>query len=117
MARSPGVRGIYEGYLGWFDENPASMYETPVAAVYPDLVALAGGGDSVAKRAAEYVAQGDPIRALHVSDIALSSEPTNRTALQVRLTALHMLRAKATNTNEQGWLDSGIRETKARLGE
>jgi alkyl sulfatase BDS1-like metallo-beta-lactamase superfamily hydrolase len=35
------VRGIYEGYVGWFDLNPATMYETPAAAVYPDVVKLA----------------------------------------------------------------------------
>jgi alkyl sulfatase BDS1-like metallo-beta-lactamase superfamily hydrolase len=37
------VRGIYEGYAGWFDGNPSTMYEKPAAAVYPDLVKLAGG--------------------------------------------------------------------------
>ncbi|HSO74647.1 MAG TPA: MBL fold metallo-hydrolase, partial [Blastocatellia bacterium] len=29
------IRGIYEGYVGWFDLNPATMYETPASAVYP----------------------------------------------------------------------------------
>jgi len=37
------VRGIYEGYAGWYDGNPTSMYETPSSSVYPDLVRLAGG--------------------------------------------------------------------------
>ena len=32
------IRGIYEGYAGWFDMNPASIYETPPSAIYPDLV-------------------------------------------------------------------------------
>ena len=37
------VRGIYEGYVGWFDLNPATMYEKPASSVYPDVVKLAGG--------------------------------------------------------------------------
>ena len=31
------VRGIVEGYRGWFDGNPARMYDMPVEAVYPDF--------------------------------------------------------------------------------
>ena len=29
------VRGIYEGYVGWFDLNPATMYEVPVSSCIP----------------------------------------------------------------------------------
>jgi len=40
------VRGIYDGYAGWYDGNPTSMYEIPSSSVYPDLVKLAGGNFS-----------------------------------------------------------------------
>src|SRR5205814_8031650 len=56
------VRGIYEGYAGWFDGNPSTMYGTPAAA-YGDVVALAGGADAVAARA-RALAADDPVRAL-----------------------------------------------------
>ncbi len=36
------VRGICEGYAGWFDMNPATMYEVPASAVYADITRLAG---------------------------------------------------------------------------
>ena len=52
------VRGIYEGYAGWFDGNPASMYATPAAAVYPELVKMAGGAAAVAARAKQLVDAG-----------------------------------------------------------
>ena len=29
------VRGIYDGYAGWFDTDPASLYQLPPASVYP----------------------------------------------------------------------------------
>jgi hypothetical protein len=35
----------------------------------------------------------------------------------VRLKALEILRSRCKNTNERGWLDYGIREVKAKLGE
>lgn len=36
------VRGIYEGYLGWFDENPATMYAVAPAETHRELLALLG---------------------------------------------------------------------------
>jgi alkyl sulfatase BDS1-like metallo-beta-lactamase superfamily hydrolase len=45
------VRGIYDGYAGWFDTNPASMYELPPSSVYPDLVKLAGGPEAIVRLA------------------------------------------------------------------
>src|SRR5215471_1996795 len=51
------IRGIYEGYAGWFDMNPATMYETPPNSIYPDLVRLSGGPDNIIKLAAERAGQ------------------------------------------------------------
>jgi alkyl sulfatase BDS1-like metallo-beta-lactamase superfamily hydrolase len=110
------VRGIYEGYMGWFDGNPANMYATPVSAVYPDLVALGGGADKVAELSRSYLQDGDGVRAMHMADIALTAEPDNVVALQARLAALEQLLRESANSNEAGWLRFGINETRARLG-
>jgi alkyl sulfatase BDS1-like metallo-beta-lactamase superfamily hydrolase len=109
------VRGIYEGYVGWFDENPATMYPIPVDDAYPELVALAGGAERVAVQARQLLEQDNVMRALHLADIALSAEPDNAAALQVRLDALTTLLARSVNSNEAGWLNFGIRETARRL--
>jgi alkyl sulfatase BDS1-like metallo-beta-lactamase superfamily hydrolase len=111
------VRGIYEGYVGWFDLNPVTMYDTPASSVYPEVVKLAGGPDAVAVLAAGRIQAGDAIAALHLTDIALSSDSGNRKALEARLKALEILRSRCKNTNERGWLDYSIREVKATLGE
>jgi hypothetical protein len=37
------VRGICEGYTGWFSGSPSVMYDIPQTSIYPDLVLLAGG--------------------------------------------------------------------------
>ena len=109
------VRGIYEGYMGWFDGNPATMYAVPPSAVYPDLVALAGGVDAVVTLAQGYLAADDAIRALHAADIALAATPNHRAALEVRLAALELQLRSSANSNETGWLEYGIRETTGRL--
>lgn len=111
------IRGIYEGYVGWFDLNPATMYDRPASSVYPDVVKLAGGPDAIAVLALERTQTGDAIAALHLTDIALAAEPTNRKSLEARLKALEILRGRCKNTNERGWLDYSIGITRTKLGE
>lgn len=108
------VRGIYEGYVGWFDGNVSNMYATPVAAIYPDLVQLAGGSAPLAARAAELVAQGELQRALHLADVVLAVEPTNVTARQARRDAVTQLLASSVNINERGWLNAALIEMDAQ---
>lgn len=110
------VRGIYEGYVGWFDLNPASMYELPADSVYPDLVKLAGGVEAILKLAADRVKEGRSPEALRLLDVALSSDPSNRAVLEAKLSALEALVAACRNTNERGWLDSSVAEVRAKLG-
>ena len=111
------VRGIYEGYVGWFDLNPATMYEKPAASVYPDLVKMAGGAEAVAKLAMERAQAGQAVEALHLGDIALTADTKNQTALQAKLKALETLRDHCRNSNERGWLDFSISQVKLKLGE
>jgi alkyl sulfatase BDS1-like metallo-beta-lactamase superfamily hydrolase len=86
------VRGIYDGYAGWYDGNPSSMYELPPFSVYPDLVNLAGGPDRVVQLAFEKLRAGQPVEALHLTDVALASDPKNEAALNARIKALESLR-------------------------
>jgi len=109
------VRGIYEGYAGWFDGNPASMYEEPPSSVYPDLVKLAGGPDRVAQLAAEKLQSGKPVEALHLTDVALASDPRNAAALNARIKALETLLDRSQNYIEDGWLRLGIQKAKDTL--
>jgi alkyl sulfatase BDS1-like metallo-beta-lactamase superfamily hydrolase len=109
------IRGIYEGYAGWFDLNPATMYEAPPSSPYADLVKLAGGPDRVVARALEVLQAGQAAEALRLTDAALAANTAHRGALEARLKALEYLRDQSKNSNERGWLDYSIRETKAKL--
>ena len=109
------VRGIYEGYVGWFDANPVSMYAESPESVYPELVAMAGGADKVIEQAQPLLEQGELVKALRLAEAALWADPYSRTALELRLTALSELRQASGNLNESGWLNFGIRQTQQRL--
>lgn len=52
------VKGIYAGYLGWFDGDPVALCPVPAAERDRELVALAGGAERVAARAAELAQAG-----------------------------------------------------------
>ena len=99
------VRGIYEGYVGWFDGNPASMFGTPAAA-YDEIVRLAGGPAKVAARARE-LARTDPVRALYLADMALAADPRDVAGLETRLEILKILDRQSANSNERGWIAGG----------
>ncbi len=109
------VRGIAEGYVGWFDGNVSDMYATPARSIYPEVVQMAGGAEVVAERAAALVSQGDLSRAMHMADVALEAEPANVTALQAKRQAAAQLLQASVNTNERGWLKAALIEIDARL--
>jgi alkyl sulfatase BDS1-like metallo-beta-lactamase superfamily hydrolase len=109
------VRGIYEGYIGWFDGNVSNMYETPARSIHAELVERAGGADAIAARAAELVEQGDAKRALHMADVALEADPRNVTALQAKRRAVDRIFNATFNLNELGWLNAARIELDARL--
>jgi alkyl sulfatase BDS1-like metallo-beta-lactamase superfamily hydrolase len=108
------VRGIYDGYAGWYDMNPATMYELPPSSIYPDLVKLAGA-DAVVRLAVEKVAASKPVEALHLTDVVLASDPKNSGALNARIKALELLRDRSENYVETGWLEYGIDKAKLQL--
>jgi alkyl sulfatase BDS1-like metallo-beta-lactamase superfamily hydrolase len=110
------IRGIYEGYAGWFDMKPATMYDVPFAAVLPEVTRLAGGADSIAKLAAQRAEAGQYVEALHLTEIALAADAAHRLSLEVRLGALEKLRARSANSNERGWLSYHILAVRKALG-
>ena len=109
------VRGIYDGYAGWYDTNPATMYAQPPSSVYPDLVRLAGGPDAIVKLALEKVEAGKAVEALHLTDVVLAYDQTNTGALGARIKALEYLKDRCENFVEEGWLDYGISKAKEKL--
>ncbi len=107
------VRGIYDGYVGWFDGNPATMYAESPRQADIELVRLAGGAEAVAKRAAELVHSGQAVDALRLTDAALAAEPGSDAAVAARTAALKALLSQSRNSNERGWLESRLRKLDA----
>ncbi len=113
------VRGIWEGYSGWFHfRDTTELYDVPESAVHPEIVAMAGGADAVAARALSHVEKGQPLEALHLAGMALAADDGNRAALEARLAALELLekRSGGVNHSERMWLRHRIEATREQLG-
>jgi alkyl sulfatase BDS1-like metallo-beta-lactamase superfamily hydrolase len=108
------IRGIYEGYAGWFDGDPATMYATAPADSDAELARLAGGAEPIAARAVALVAS-QPALALRLTTAALAADPKSRAALTARRAALQALLAASRNSNESGWLRAGLARADAAL--
>lgn len=114
------VKSIWREYSGWlhYEEGTTALYGVPRSSVNGDLVELAGGADRLAERAEAKLSAGQPLEALHLTDIALGAEPGNRAALKVKLAATERLleQSGGQNLSETMWLRSEITATKQALG-
>ncbi|MEV4875607.1 alkyl/aryl-sulfatase [Streptomyces cyaneofuscatus] len=56
---SHNVKAVYQRYLGWFDGNPAHLWEHPPVKSAERYVECMGGADAVVAKARDYAAAGD----------------------------------------------------------
>lgn len=95
------VRAIWHEYTGW--QEPArgltDLYGVPASAVAPAIAELAGGADRLAERARGFVAEGRPLEALHLLDVALAAEPGSVLGREVKREALQLLDAQTGGKN------------------
>ena len=111
-AISWSVRGIYEGYAGWFDTDPATMYAVSPAEAEAEIVRIGGGAGPIAAHAEALVAT-NPALALRLTSAVLAAEPKHAAALTARKHALETLLAASKNSNESGWLHAGLARVEA----
>jgi alkyl sulfatase BDS1-like metallo-beta-lactamase superfamily hydrolase len=112
------VRAIWEEHAGWFRyESTTELYDVPPAAIWPELLELAGGRGPLLARARAHLDSGRPLHALQFVDIVLAQEPTDTDALELQLGALEQLLEASgrENFSEVRWLEAEIRDTEALL--
>jgi alkyl sulfatase BDS1-like metallo-beta-lactamase superfamily hydrolase len=111
------VRAIWHEYTGWFDpaRGTAELYGVPPASVAPDIAELAGGADRLAERARALIAEGKPIEALYLTDIARAAAPQSSLAKDAAREALELLQAQTGGTNlwERMWIVSQLQELES----
>ncbi|MFD5428188.1 alkyl/aryl-sulfatase [Streptomyces sp. NPDC127084] len=74
---SHNVKGIYQRYMGWFDGNPAHLWEHPPVEEARRYVACMGGQSAVRARAAQYARRGDLRFAVTLLNHAVFNNPAD----------------------------------------
>jgi len=113
------VKSIWEYYMGWFHfDSTTELYPVPARDVYADLAEVAGS-EGLLSLAKSYLGKGEPVKALHIVEVALAGEPDNREALLLRQEALSLLMERAEagikNDYEIYWLKYRLADTQSRL--
>ncbi|MEE2038246.1 alkyl sulfatase dimerization domain-containing protein [Nocardiopsis sp. CT-R113] len=72
---SHNVKAVYQRYMGWFDGNPAHLWEHPPAEEARRYVDCMGGVDEVVRKAGEYRDAGDLRFAATLLDHAVYARP------------------------------------------
>ncbi|MEO6093569.1 MAG: MBL fold metallo-hydrolase [Novosphingobium sp.] len=115
------VKSIWREYSGWlhYEDGTTELYGVPRSSIDADLAELAGGADMLAERARAKLAEGRPLEALHLVQIALGAEPGNVQAIEVKKGATETLleQSGGTNLSETMWLRSEIAAAGAQLAE
>ncbi|MRH90724.1 MBL fold metallo-hydrolase [Nocardia sp. SYP-A9097] len=79
---SHNVKAIYQRYMGWFDGNPAHLWEHPPVDTAQRYVADYGGVDAVIAKAKAYAAEGDLRFAVTLLNHAVYAAPDSTPAKQ-----------------------------------
>lgn len=107
------VRAIWHEYTGWFDPSRGTteLYAVPASSIAPMIAELAGGADRIAARARRCIAQGRPVHALHLLDIALAAAPSSTAAREAKRAALALLLEQSGGKNlwERMWIAAELR--------
>jgi alkyl sulfatase BDS1-like metallo-beta-lactamase superfamily hydrolase len=94
---SHNVKAIYQRYMGWYDGNPAHLWQhTPEEAAKRYVVAM-GGVDAVLATARAAFDQGDFRWAAEILGHAVFADPSNRAACELQAATFEQLGFGAEN--------------------
>ncbi|MFF4706401.1 alkyl/aryl-sulfatase [Streptomyces sp. NPDC001288] len=88
---SHNTKAIYQRYLGWFDGNPAHLWEHPPVEAAKRYVEFMGGADEVLRRARQSYADGDHRWVAQVVGHVVFADPDHAEARALQADALEQL--------------------------
>ncbi len=107
------VRAIWENYAGWFHHRSTTeLYGVAPTSVASDLVEAAGDHALIAAAQARLDA-GQPVEALHLTDMVLTVAPQDQQARRTAAAATRHLLAASDNFWERAWLKRSLDRLEA----
>ncbi len=109
---SHNVKAIYQRYMGWFDGNPAHLWEHPPAEQARCYVEAMGGAEAVLERAQESFEVGDYRWVAELVNHLVFAEPGNEAARELQADALEQLGYGAENATWRNFFLMGAKELR-----
>ena len=109
---SHNVKAVYQLYMGWFDGNPAHLWEHPPVASARRYVEFMGGSEQVLERARASFEAGDYRWVAEVVNHVVFAEPENEAARQLQADALEQLGYGAENATWRNFYLVGAQELR-----
>jgi alkyl sulfatase BDS1-like metallo-beta-lactamase superfamily hydrolase len=107
---SHNVKAIYQRYMGWYDGNPARLWQLPPRESAARYVALMGGTDAVVASAREALDAGDLRWAAQLLDHVVFADPQHAAGRAALADALEALGFGAENGTWRSAYLSGAME-------
>jgi alkyl sulfatase BDS1-like metallo-beta-lactamase superfamily hydrolase len=109
------VRAIFDGYLGWFDGDAATLSPLDRVERAKRLASLAGGSEKLRDAATKAAAAGDSRWALELSGHLFALAEFTDVARKVRASALRSLAARETSANGRNYYLTQALEAEERV--
>ena len=109
---SHNVKAIYQRYMGWFDGNPAHLWEHPPAESARRYVEFMGGAEAILEKTRASFEAGDYRWVVEVVNHVVFAEPDNQAARELQADALEQLGYGAENATWRNFFLMGAQELR-----
>ncbi|MFI8364880.1 alkyl/aryl-sulfatase [Streptomyces sp. NPDC085612] len=105
-------KAVYQRYLGWFDGNPAHLWEHPPTAAAQRYVDFMGGAEELLRRARRSFAEGDYRWVAQVVNHLVFADPDHTEARHLQADALEQLGYGSENGTWRNFYLTGAHELR-----
>ncbi|MEV0251615.1 alkyl sulfatase dimerization domain-containing protein [Nocardia sp. NPDC050712] len=109
---SHNVKAIYQRYMGWFDGNPAHLWEHPPVENAKRHVDALGGTAEVLRKADKAYAAGDYRWAAQLANYAIFADPSSKKAKDLQASVFEQLGYGSENSTWRNFFLSGAHELR-----
>lgn len=109
---SHNVKAVYQRYLGWFDGNPANLWQHPPVETAKRYVDCLGGIDAVLAKAGDYAEAGDLRFAAQLLQHAVFADPAHGAAKELLAQVYERLGHGAENGIWRNFYLTGAQELR-----
>ncbi len=106
------MKAIYQRYMGWFDGNPAHLWEHPPQQRARRYVDAIGGAEAALEIAREACDAGDYRWAAELANHVVFADPDNTGARELQAEALEQLGYGAENATWRNFFLMGAQELR-----